>query len=93
SKQDLSAYEFATQSIIKHMRGIFGLFEDLRPRHRVMYAPVKEIDENLINLLVEVRNMTRMEKIFKIADYIRDKLTDLGIVLEDTPAGTRWRKL
>ncbi len=93
SRQDLSAYEFATQSIIKHMRGMFGLFEVLHPKREVVRAEAKEIDENLINLLLEVRNMTRMEKAFKIADYIRDKLSELGIVLEDTPAGTRWRKL
>jgi cysteinyl-tRNA synthetase len=37
--------------------------------------------------------MARNEKVFKIADYIRDELRNIGIALEDTPTGTKWRKL
>ncbi|WP_340695010.1 cysteine--tRNA ligase [Hydrogenobacter thermophilus] len=99
NSQDLEAYEFAVNSILKHTRGIFGLFEDLYPERPVKEVVKREleagqvIDASLIELLIEVRNMARMEKVFKIADYIRDKLKELGITLEDTPAGTKWRKL
>jgi cysteinyl-tRNA synthetase len=99
SKHELDAYEFAVNSMLKHMRGIFGLFEDLYPERSVEEVVKKELeagqvlDEKLIDLLIQVRNMARNEKVFKIADYIRDELRNIGIALEDTPTGTKWRKL
>ncbi|MGC8852823.1 MAG: DALR domain-containing protein [Hydrogenobacter sp.] len=99
NKHELSAYEFAVNSILKHMRGIFGLFEDLYPEKPVEEVVQKELeaghvlDEKLIDLLIQVRDMARKERVFKIADYIRDELRNLGIALEDTPTGTKWRKL
>ena len=99
SEQELQAYEFAVNSILNNMKGVFGIFEDLFPSCgtqetvRKELAPASAVDEKLISLLIEVRNMARQEKVYKLADYIRDKLKDLDIVLEDTPAGTKWKKL
>lgn len=50
------------------------------------------LSEQLLNLLVEVRSQLRQRRIFDLADTIRAKLSELGITLEDTPQGTRWRK-
>ncbi len=50
------------------------------------------LGEQLLNLLVEVRAQLRQRRLFDLADFIRTKLSDLGILLEDTPQGTRWRK-
>ncbi|MFA0741732.1 MAG: hypothetical protein DFNUSKGM_001846, partial [Candidatus Fervidibacter sacchari] len=50
------------------------------------------LSEQLLNLLVEVRGQLRQRRIFDIADLIRSKLGELGILLEDTPQGTRWRR-
>jgi len=49
------------------------------------------LDENFINLLVDVRERARKTKQYELADYIRDELKKLDIVLEDTPAGTKWK--
>ncbi len=46
---------------------------------------------DLVDLLVEVRSELRRARQFDLADRIRDRLRDLGILLEDTPEGTRWR--
>ena len=35
----------------------------------------------------------RKEKNFALADEIRNKLTDMGIVLEDTRQGVKWSKM
>jgi cysteinyl-tRNA synthetase len=43
--------------------------------------------------LLKERERARKEKNFKRADEIRDNLKERGIVLEDTPYGTRWKKL
>lgn len=49
------------------------------------------LGEKLLNLLIEVRGQLRQNRIFELADLIRSKLGELGIVLEDTPQGTKWR--
>ena len=43
-------------------------------------------------MLIEIRNKARKEKNFELADYIRDTLKEKGIMLEDTPVGTIWKK-
>ena len=44
-----------------------------------------------VELLVETRAALRKEKQFALADNLRDRLAELGVVLEDTPRGTEWR--
>ncbi|MDD4875844.1 MAG: cysteine--tRNA ligase [Dehalococcoidales bacterium] len=44
-----------------------------------------------LNWLRDIRELLRKEKQFKFADEIRDKLDELGVVLEDTPKGTVYR--
>jgi cysteinyl-tRNA synthetase len=39
----------------------------------------------------DVRRALRSQKNFALADEIRDKLKAAGVILEDGPAGTRWR--
>jgi cysteinyl-tRNA synthetase len=51
----------------------------------------EEIGED-IQKLVDDREAARKAKDFKKADEIRDKLKEIGIVLEDTPQGVRWKK-
>ncbi len=45
-----------------------------------------------VDLLVEVRSALRSARQFELADQVRDRLTDLGITLEDSREGTRWRR-
>ncbi|MBI5762351.1 MAG: cysteine--tRNA ligase [Planctomycetes bacterium] len=45
----------------------------------------------LVELLIDVRKMARTAKQFAISDHIRDNLGTIGIVLEDSQDGTRWR--
>jgi hypothetical protein len=49
-------------------------------------------DRALIDLLVRFRAQARAAKQFALADQVRQSLTDLGIVLEDTPTGTTWKR-
>ncbi len=50
------------------------------------------LTEGLLELFIEVRAQARKSKAFEIADGIRDGLDELGIVLEDHPQGTMWKK-
>ncbi|MCS7087216.1 MAG: cysteine--tRNA ligase [Thermoflexales bacterium] len=45
----------------------------------------------LIELLIELRAEARKAKDYARADAIRQRLANLGIILEDTPSGTTWR--
>lgn len=49
------------------------------------------LDEE-IEALIEARQKAREAKDFAEADRMRDKLKDMGILLEDTPQGVKWRK-
>jgi cysteinyl-tRNA synthetase len=50
-----------------------------------------DLTAGLIEYLIELRAGARAERAFDRADGIRAKLAELGVALEDTPAGTRWR--
>ncbi len=50
-------------------------------------------ERELINALVEERSIARLRKNFKRSDQIRDELLEMGIVIEDTPEGTIWKKV
>ncbi|AIF69738.1 cysteinyl-tRNA synthetase [Palaeococcus pacificus DY20341] len=67
---------------------VFGLFEDYFKEDK---GESKE--EELIELLIQVRAELRKQKNFALADEIRAKLRELGIQLEDTPKGTIWKKV
>jgi len=45
-----------------------------------------------IESMIEARNEARRTKQFAESDRLRDELLARGIILEDTPAGTRWRR-
>ena len=45
-----------------------------------------------IQKLIEEREKARKEKNFKKSDEIRKILEEKGIILEDTPSGTRWKR-
>ena len=46
----------------------------------------------LIEALIAQRNKARAEKDWAAADEARDRLTEMGIVLEDGANGTQWRR-
>jgi cysteinyl-tRNA synthetase len=50
-----------------------------------------ELVGGLVEYLLELRESARSERAFARADEIRDRLTQLGVSIEDTPAGPRWR--
>ena len=53
-------------------------------------TPPVAIEE--IERLIEERQAARRRRDFAAADQIRDRLAERGILLEDSPTGTRWKK-
>ncbi|NLV82179.1 MAG: cysteine--tRNA ligase [Synergistaceae bacterium] len=52
----------------------------------------KDNNENEIDELIKERNLARKTSNFARSDEIRDLLLSRGIIIEDTPQGTRWKK-
>jgi cysteinyl-tRNA synthetase len=48
--------------------------------------------EPLITILLAIRSELRQAKQWELADEIRKKLSNIGILLEDTPKGTTWKR-
>lgn len=48
--------------------------------------------DNLMNLIISIRQDARKNKDWATADKIRDELKAFGITLEDSPTGVRWKK-
>lgn len=45
-----------------------------------------------VDALVQARQLAKADKNFARADEIRKELESMGVVVEDTPSGPRWRK-
>ena len=45
-----------------------------------------------IESLIEERNQKKRDKDYEAADAIRNRLDSMGVILEDTPGGVRWRR-
>jgi cysteinyl-tRNA synthetase len=71
---------------------LFGEFDRLFGVLAAQKADGDEMLAPLMQILVELREDARKHKDFKTADIIRDRLKALGIVIEDTPDGARWKK-
>lgn len=72
------------QATLRELGDILGLTFSQPHKH-----PSAEIGP-FIELLIKTRAELRAAKQYALADEIRDRLTDLEVVLEDTPEGTIW---
>ncbi|MBF0545165.1 MAG: cysteine--tRNA ligase [Candidatus Riflebacteria bacterium] len=46
----------------------------------------------LMDLIIEIRKEMKASKRFDLADKIRDKVKEAGLIIEDTREGARWRR-
>lgn len=49
-------------------------------------------DADMIEDKIRARKQAKKDKDFQTADAIRDELTAMGIIIEDSPHGTTWRR-
>ena len=83
-KDQVNADALATlKSTLATLMSIFGV---------KLTASDNQIDDDQIKQLIEERNEARKNKDFARSDQIRDDLKKQGIILEDTPQGTRYKK-
>ena len=75
---------------------VLGAQDTLRELSGVLGISLDETAETsgagpFVQMLVNVRTELRAARQFDIADSIRDRLSELGVTIEDTPEGTEWR--
>ncbi len=83
-----------SKEIFKQFNQILGIYHtDLDGE--LVFAEQEEngsqLTDALLDLIIDLRQDARKQKNFAAADKIRDQLSDLGIVLEDSPQGTKWK--
>jgi cysteinyl-tRNA synthetase len=75
--------------LLLKMDDVFGL--------GIKYAEQKSAEEPELDAeierLIEERQQARKEKNWKLSDEIRDKLKEMGIELQDTPQGVKWKRI
>ncbi|RUO78287.1 cysteine--tRNA ligase [Pseudidiomarina taiwanensis] len=78
-------------AVLKHLAAMLGLLEQ-EPEAFLQGGRADADDVAQIEALITERNEARAAKDWARADAARDQLTALGIELEDTAEGTRWRR-
>lgn len=51
------------------------------------------LEDDLIELLINIRTEAKKEKNYALSDKIRDELKNLGVILQDTKDGTSFKKV
>ena len=78
-----------TIALLKNLGAVLGLLQ----QDADAFMQGKGVGDDLdIQALIKARIEAKSAKNFAEADRIRAELTDVGILLEDTPQGTIWRK-
>ena len=77
------------QDVFAEFCGIIGVLENNAQPSAQADAG---LEDQLIETIVNLRQEARAAKNYAQADALRNKLAELGVVLEDTPQGVRWKK-
>ena len=76
----------------KALKAFAEVFDELTGVLGLVYNRRTETLDSEIEELINKRTEARKNKDFKTADEIRDKLKEMGIILEDTPQGVKWTR-
>jgi cysteinyl-tRNA synthetase len=71
------------QNMLRTLTGVLGL--------RLQDKKGSADADPFINLLLELRGEARKQKLWAMSDQIRDRLKELGVLIEDSKDGTTWK--
>ena len=76
--------------VLAEMCSIIGVLEKTAAPAAEETGDSKEAE--LVEMLIAMRQDARKNKNYALADELRNKLNEIGIVLQDTPQGVKWSK-
>ena len=85
TKQELS-------QTLEHLAGLIGLLQRSPNEFLQSGTPHTGMSPAQIEEQIAARHAAKLTKNFKEADAIRERLLNDGVVLEDKPSGTVWRR-
>jgi cysteinyl-tRNA synthetase len=71
---------------------VIAFYREINEIFEILDLEEPRLLDDQISGLIKKRDEARAAKDFVSADQIRDKLAGQGIILEDTPHGTRWKR-
>ena len=71
---------------------VLGIVPEKTVQHGTDDVSTYKIENDLIKTLIDTRNELRASKQWELADKIRDRLNELGIIIEDKKEKVAWRK-
>jgi cysteinyl-tRNA synthetase len=71
--------------------GTFRAYDELLSIFKFEKSGEGHMMAPLMDMIIGIRQKARADKNFALADEIRDRLKELGIVLEDTAEGVKWK--
>ncbi|WPU24264.1 cysteine--tRNA ligase [Cedecea neteri] len=89
--EDLAAAN-GLAAALRKLSAILGLLEQDPEQFLQGGAQADDGEVAEIEALIKQRNDARQSKDWALADQARDRLNEMGIVLEDGAAGTTWRR-
>jgi hypothetical protein len=86
-----SSREFEDDEKISQARETLrGMIVQLGSRLDELAKDIPSLLTPLMNLIIEVRGKLRSGKQWELSDFIRDRLAQAGVIVEDTPDGSTW---
>lgn len=70
----------------KTAEGVFGLLKS------DISVNQPSLEDELIEILIKIRNEAKQNKNYTLSDKIRDELKKIGIILQDSKTGTTYKK-
>lgn len=89
----LSNSTISEESSRAYLEELKGSIERLCEVLGIITEKKAEVLDDEIEAMIEERQQARKAKNFALADEIRGKLLDMGIVLEDTREGVKWKRV
>ncbi len=80
-------YSSAKNFLLQTAEGVLGILDF----SKITFQSSSELQNELMELFIKLRNNAKNEKNFALADKIRDELKELGIILQDSKDKTIYK--
>ena len=91
----LSGKASINETDLQELKDIFQIFMfdilGLKVENSTMSNASNEAYEKAVDLLLDVRQEAKSHKDWQTADFIRNKLSEIGFEIKDTKDGAEWK--